>query len=166
MTPNIATQRVIEPAAPTGTPADSILDLMARTALLRLHRLTATCPGVEIYAKAEFQNPGGSDKDRAAVAIITDAEHSGRLTPDRTILDATSGNTAIAYAITAAARGYRVKLCVPASVTPERLRTLQAYGAEVLLTSAMEGIDAVMVTSCPDSGARYLTERFWDEEQA
>jgi len=124
--------------------ATSILDLTGRTALLHLHRFTAATPGVEIYAKAEFQNPGGSVKDRAAVAIIRDAERSGRLRPGGTILDATSGNTGIAYAMIAAARQYRVKLCVPASGTPERLRTLRAFGAEVVLTSAMEGSDGAI----------------------
>ena len=124
--------------------ATSILDLTGRTALLHLHRFTAATPGVEIYAKAEFQNPGGSVKDRAAVAIIRDAERSGRLRPGGTILDATSGNTGIAYAMIAASRQYRVKLCVPASGTPERLRTLRAFGAEVVLTSAMEGSDGAI----------------------
>jgi cysteine synthase B len=122
----------------------SILDLTGRTALLRLRRLAAATPGVEIYAKAEFQNPGGSVKDRAAIAIILDAERSGRLQPGRTILDATSGNTGIAYAMIGAARGYRVTLCVPASVTPERLRTLRAYGADVVLTNAMDGSDGAI----------------------
>ena len=124
--------------------ATSILDLTGRTALLHLRRFTAATPGVEIYAKAEFQNPGGSVKDRAAVAIIRDAERSGRLRPGGTILDATSGNTGIAYAMIAASRQYRVKLCVPASGTPERLRTLRAFGAEVVLTSAMEGSDGAI----------------------
>ena len=128
-------------AAGMGT---SILDSTGRTALLRLRRFSEAIPGVQIYAKAEFQNPGGSVKDRAAAAIITDAERSGRLRPGGTILDATSGNTGIAYAMIAAARGYRVTLCVPASVTPERLRTLRVYGAEVVLTSAMEGSDGAI----------------------
>ena len=101
-------------------------------------------PGVEIYAKAELHNPGGSVKDRAAARIIIEAERSGRLRPGGTILDATSGNTGIAYAMLAAARSYRVTLCMPASVTPERLRTLKAFGAEVRLTSAMEGSDGAI----------------------
>lgn len=124
--------------------ASSILDLTGRTALLRLRRFTIATPGVEIYAKTEFQNPGGSVKDRAAVAIVRDAEHSGRLQPGGTILDATSGNTGIAYAMIGAACRYRVKLCVPANVTPERLRMLRVYGADVVLTSAMEGSDGAI----------------------
>ena len=122
----------------------SILDRIGGTALLRLDRLTAATPGVEIYAKAEFENPGGSVKDRTAMAIVREAEGSGRLRPGGTILDATSGNTGISYAMIAAARQYRVKLYVPASVTPERLRTLRAFGAEVVLTSAMDGSDGAI----------------------
>jgi cysteine synthase B len=122
----------------------SVLDLVGGTPLLRLTRVTRRRTAVEIYAKAEFQNPGGSVKDRAAAAIVREAERSGALDPDRTILDATSGNTGIAYAMIGAARGYRVRLCVPESVTRERLRTLQAYGADVVLTSAMEGSDGAI----------------------
>lgn len=123
---------------------ESVTDLIGDTALLRLRRVVASVPHIEIYAKAEFQNPGGSVKDRAAASIIRDAERTGRLRPGGTILDATSGNTGIAYAMIAAARGYRVKLCVPESVTPERLQTLRAYGAEVVLTSGMEGSDGAI----------------------
>ena len=109
-----------------------------------MQRLAPDRPGVEIYAKAEFQNPGGSVKDRAARAILEDAEERGLLHPGSIILDATSGNTGIAYAMIAAAHGYRLKLCVPENVTPERLRILRAYGAEVVLTSAMEGSDGAI----------------------
>ena len=125
-------------------PPASLLSTIGRTPLLRLCRLAPDRPGVEIYAKAEFQNPGGSVKDRAARAILEDAEERGLLHPGSTILDATSGNTGIAYAMIAAAHGYKLKLCVPANVTPERLRTLRAYGAEVVLTSAMEGSDGAI----------------------
>ena len=120
----------------------TVLDLIGRTALLRLQRFSR--PGVQIYAKAEFQNPGGSIKDRAAAAIVREAERTGRLRPGGTLLDATSGNTGIAYAMIAAAHGYGLKLCVPENVTVERLRTLRAYGAEVVLTSAMEGSDGAI----------------------
>ena len=122
----------------------SLLDTIGRTPLLRLERLGSAVPGVEIYAKAEYQNPGGSVKDRAAAAIIREAERSGRLSPGGTILDATSGNTGIAYAMIAAARGYKLKLCVPGNVTTERLRTLRAYGAEVIVTNPMEGTDGAI----------------------
>ena len=134
---------------PTLAPV-SLLDTIGRTPLLRLYRLGretrlgGDAPGVEIYAKAEFQNPGGSVKDRAAVAIVRDAERSGRLRPGGIILDATSGNTGIAYAMIAAARGYRLKLCVPGNVTAERLRTLRAYGADLVITNPMEGTDGAI----------------------
>jgi len=123
--------------------SSSVLDLIGRTPLLRLRRL-APSTGAEIYAKAEFLNPGGSVKDRAAAAIIADGERTGRLHAGVTILDATSGNTGIAYAMIAAARGYKLKLCVPENVTAERKQTLRAYGAELLLTSPMEGSDGAI----------------------
>lgn len=123
---------------------DSVTDLIGRTPLLRLRSFTSDLPGIELYAKAEFQNPGGSVKDRAAASILADGERSGRLRPGVTILDATSGNTGIAYAMIAAARGYPLELCVPANVTPERTRTLRAYGATLVLTNPMEGTDGAI----------------------
>ena len=129
------------------TPAISssaVLDLIGRTPLLRLDRFLPPNSAVEIYAKAEFLNPGGSVKDRAAAAIIADGERTGRLHRGVTILDATSGNTGIAYAMISAARGYKLKLCVPENVTTERKRTLRAYGAELVLTSPMEGSDGAI----------------------
>jgi len=123
----------------------SLLDLVGNTPLLRLAGFEAAIPpGVEIYAKAEWHNPGGSVKDRAAARMIVEGERSGALTPGGTLLDATSGNTGIAYAMLGAALGYHVRLCVPANVTPERLRMLRAYGAEVVLTDAMEGSDGAI----------------------
>jgi len=104
----------------------------------------AIARGVEILAKAEYQNPGGSVKDRAAARMIAHGARTGALRPGGTILDATSGNTGIAYAMLGAALGYRVRLCVPASVTPERLRMLHAYGAEVIRTDPMEGSDGAI----------------------
>jgi len=122
----------------------SIVDLVGRTPLIRLRRVTDVSPRVEIYAKAEFQNPGGSVKDRAAAAILREARRTGRLRDGVTILDATSGNTGIAYAMISAAHGYRLKLCMPANVTRERIRTLKAYGAELVLTNPMEGTDGAI----------------------
>jgi cysteine synthase B len=119
----------------------SVIDLIGGTPLLRLRSFGSDYPAVELYAKAEFQNPGGSVKDRAAAAILRDAIRTGRLRPGVTILDATSGNTGIAYAMIAAAHGYRLRLCMPANVTPERTRTLRAYGADLVLTDPMEGTD-------------------------
>ena len=122
----------------------SMIDLIGGTPLVRLRTFGADLPGIELYAKAEFQNPGGSVKDRAAASILRDAERTGRLREGVTILDATSGNTGIAYAMIAAAYGYRLKLCMPANVTPERTRMLKAYGAELVLTDPMEGTDGAI----------------------
>ena len=122
----------------------SILDLIGRTPLIRLRQIERECPGVEIYAKAEWQNPGGSVKDRAAARMIADGEQSGKLTPDKTILDATSGNTGIAYAMIGAAKGYKVKLCVPENASQERKLILRAFGAELVLTSPLESTDGAI----------------------
>ena len=100
--------------------------------------------GVEIYAKLEMKNPGGSVKDRAARAMMLDGERTGALGGGRILLDATSGNTGIAYAMLGAARGHRVRLCVPSNVTPERKRLLQVYGADLVLTDPMEGSDGAI----------------------
>jgi cysteine synthase B len=124
--------------------ASSVLDLIGRTPLLRLSRFERETPSVEIYAKAEWQNPGGSVKDRAAARMIADAERSGRLRPGLTILDATSGNTGIAYAMVGAARGYRVKLCLPENASPERKLILRAFGAELVLTDPLDGTDGAI----------------------
>jgi cysteine synthase B len=121
-------------------PSSSVLDMIGHTPLVRLRRFEREVPaGVELYAKAEWQNPGGSVKDRAAARMILEGEASGKLTPGRTILDATSGNTGIAYAMVGAARGYAVKLCVPANASPERKLMLRALGAELVLTDPLEG---------------------------
>jgi cysteine synthase B len=121
----------------------SLVDLIGRTPLVRLQRFEPRA-GVELYAKLESRNPGGSVKDRAALAMILDGERSGALAPGRILLDATSGNTGIAYAMLGAARGHRVRLCVPSNVTPERKRLLQVYGADLVLTDPMEGSDGAI----------------------
>ncbi len=119
--------------------------MIGRTPLVRLEHFETEVPsGVELYAKAEWQNPGGSVKDRAAARMILDGEASGRLTPGKTILDATSGNTGIAYAMVGAARGYRVTLCVPENASPERKLILRALGAELVLTSPLEATDGAI----------------------
>ncbi len=123
---------------------DLLLDRIGNTPLLRLERITAGLPGVELLAKAEWFNPGGSVKDRAACAIVREAERTGQLPPGRILLDATSGNTGIAYAMIGAARGYRVRLCLPANVSPERRRILEAYGADLVLTDPGEGSDGAI----------------------
>jgi cysteine synthase B len=132
---------VLSPITPTAT---SLLDQIGGTPLLRLDRIAADLPGVEIYGKAEYFNPGGSVKDRAALAMILDGERTGRLRPDRIILDSTSGNTGIAYAMIGAARGYKVRLCLPSNASEERKRMLRAYGAEMILTDPGEGSDGAI----------------------
>jgi S-sulfo-L-cysteine synthase (O-acetyl-L-serine-dependent) len=122
----------------------SVLDLIGRTPLVRLPRFERETPGVELWAKAEWQNPGGSVKDRAAARMILDGEKSGALTPDRIILDATSGNTGIAYAMVGAARGYRVRLCLPDNASPERKMILRALGADLMMTDPLEGTDGAI----------------------
>ena len=101
-------------------------------------------PTVSLYAKAEWFNPGGSVKDRAALNIIRTAEAAGQLQPGMTIMDATSGNTGIAYAMLGAARGYKVRLALPGNVSPERVAILRAYGAELILTDPLEGSDGAI----------------------
>jgi len=125
-------------------PGSSVLDMIGRTPLVRLHHFERETPGVELYAKAEWQNPGGSVKDRAAARMILDGEASGKLSAGKTILDATSGNTGIAYAMVGAARGYGVKLCVPENASPERKLILRALGAELVLTNPLESSDGAI----------------------
>src|SRR6266478_651466 len=125
-------------------PASSLLEQIGNTPLLRLAKLDSEFPGVEIYAKAEFFNPGGSVKDRAAQNMILDGERTGRLTKDRILLDATSGNTGIAYAMISAIKGYRVKLCLPANASHERKQILKNYGAEMVFSDAAEGSDGAI----------------------
>jgi len=124
---------------------ESVLERVGNTPLLRLCHLTADLPPeVEIYAKAEWFNPGGSVKDRPAQHIIASAEASGELTPDKTLIDATAGNTGIAYAWIGAAKGYRGKLVMPANVSAERVKMLRAYGAEIHFSDPLEGSDGAI----------------------
>src|ERR1041384_2756800 len=119
----------------------SVLELIGNTPLLGLKRIGAELAGVKVLGKAEWANPGGSVKDRAALAMIVDGERRGLLTRDKVLIDATSGNTGIAYAIISAERGYRVKLALPKNASKERQQTLRAYGAELVLTDPTEGTD-------------------------
>ncbi len=123
---------------------ENLLDCIGNTPLLRLERIGREFPLVEFYGKAEWFNPGGSVKDRAALRMIQEGERRGELKPGKTILDATSGNTGIAYAMIGAARGYRVKLCLPGSASEERKKILRAYGAELVITPADEGSDGAI----------------------
>ncbi len=101
-------------------------------------------PGLEVYAKAEWFNPGGSVKDRPALSMIEDGERRGALTKDRVIIDSTSGNTGIAYALVGAAKGYRVKLVMPGNVSAERKALVRAFGAEIVYSDAGEGSDGAI----------------------
>jgi len=121
-----------------------LVERVGKTPLLRFERIGAQFPNVEIYAKAEWFNPGGSVKDRAALAMVRDGERTGNLRPGKIILDATSGNTGIAYGMIGAALGYRVKLCLPASASPERKHILKAYGVDLVITPGDEGSDGAI----------------------
>lgn len=122
----------------------SLLDLVGNTPLLKLEYLNKN-PRVEIYAKAEWANPGGSVKDRPALNMILEGERNGALTPEKTIIDATSGNTGIAYAMIGAARGYRVQLCLPRNASDERKSILRAFGADFILTDPLAGTDGAII---------------------
>jgi cysteine synthase B len=144
--------------------ADSLLGQIGNTPLLRLAKVDADLPGIEIYAKAEFFNPGGSVKDRAALNMLLDGERRGLLTRDKIILDATSGNTGLAYAMIAAAKGYRVRLCLPRNASRERIQMLKAYGAEMILTDPAEGSDGA-IRKCrevydADPGIYYYPDQY------
>jgi S-sulfo-L-cysteine synthase (O-acetyl-L-serine-dependent) len=121
-----------------------IFDLVGNTPLVPLRRVGAHVRPVQLYAKAEWFNPSGSIKDRPARQIILTAEAEGRLTRERILLDATSGNMGIAYAMLCAARGYRTKLVIPSNASPERIKILRAYGAELVFTDALEGADGAI----------------------
>ena len=107
----------------------SILDMVGNTPVVELKRISAGINGVGVFAKAEYVNPSGSVKDRAARAMILHGIRTGQLTPEKTILDSTSGNTGIAYAMFGAALGYKVKLFMPSNASTERKKIIRAYGA-------------------------------------
>lgn len=121
-----------------------LVERIGNTPLLRFERTGAEFAHVELCAKAEWFNPGGSVKDRAAYSMIREGERGGQLRPGKVILDATSGNTGIAYAMIGAALGYRVKLCLPDSASPERKQVLEAYGAEIVFTAGDEATDGAI----------------------
>jgi len=141
------------PAPPAGTSVTQetlhrfgqrLFERIGNTPLLRLERIGAEFPNVALCAKAEWFNPGGSVKDRAAYSMIRDGERRGELRPGKVILDATSGNTGIAYAVIGAALGYRVKLCLPDSASPERKQILEALGTEIVFTPGDENTDGAI----------------------
>jgi len=135
---------------------DIVLSRIGNTPLLPLNALTSSLSSVELLGKAEWYNPGGSVKDRAAANIIREARRTGQLAPGKILLDSTSGNTGIAYAMLGSALGFPVTLCVPENVSPERKRILQAYGANIIFTDPGEGSDGAIKI------ARQLAERHPD----
>jgi S-sulfo-L-cysteine synthase (O-acetyl-L-serine-dependent) len=150
----------------TISPGTTLLQRIGNTPLVRLERLTAHLPGIQILGKAEWANPGGSVKDRAASAIIADAHQRGLLTPGKHLLDATSGNTGIAYAMLGAALGFPVTLCVPANVSLERKRILHAYGANVIWTDPADGSDGAIRKArelAADSAKYYYANQYGND---
>lgn len=123
----------------------SLLTSIGNTPLIKIQRLTKHLKGVQIFAKAEWLNPGGSVKDRAGLWIIEEAERSGRLTKDKILLDSTSGNTGIAYAMIGAIKGYRIELVVPENVSEERKKALEAYGVKLIFTDPLLGSDGALL---------------------
>jgi cysteine synthase B len=122
----------------------SLLSSIGNTPLIQIRRMMKHLRGVQIFAKAEWLNPGGSVKDRAGLRIIEDGERSGQLTPGKVILDSTSGNTGIAYAMIATIKGYQVELVVPANLSEERKKTLLFYGANLIFTDPLLGSDGAL----------------------
>jgi cysteine synthase B len=131
----------------------SVVEQVGKTPLLRLDRIGKSAPSVEIYAKLEFANPGGSVKDRPALAMMLDAIEKGELADDKTLVDSTSGNTGVAYALFGAALGYAVELVMPSNVTKARKDIVEAFGAQIVYSDPMEGSD----------GAIRLVQRMVDE---
>jgi len=144
-----------------------LISQIGNTPLLRLEKVARPYPGIEIYGKAEYFNPGGSVKDRAALNMILEGERAGLMTADKTLIDSTSGNTGIAYAMICAVRGYKVKLCLPQNASPERKRILKAYGAELILTDPGEGSDgairAVRELYATDPGRYFYPDQYGND---
>ncbi len=149
-------QRPSPAEAAPGLQGEALLARIGNTPLLSLDALAPGLLSVQLWGKAEWYNPGGSVKDRAAVRIVAEARRLGKLAPGKILLDSTSGNTGIAYAMLGAALGFPVTLCVPENVSPERKRILQAYGANIIYTDPAEGSDGAMKI------ARQLAERHPD----
>ena len=156
---NVPSQAAAEEETPTFTPdirkkreadldqrslGQRSVDRIGNTPLLRLERLTRELPSIEILGKAEWVNAGGSVKDRAAANIVAEARRAGKFGPGKTLLDSTSGNTGIAYAMIGAAEGFPVTLCMPENVSVERKRILHAYGANIIYTDPGEGSDGAI----------------------
>ena len=136
---------------------DSIIDLIGNTPLIKLNQFSELSSDKKIYIKAEWFNPGGSIKDRAALSMIKEGIKKGRLTKEKTIMDSSSGNTAIAYAMIGSALGFKVELVTPENINIERKKTLEAYGAKIIYSSPFEGSDGAILE------ARKLARNFPDK---
>ena len=144
--------------------ARTILDRVGNTPLIQVHIFADTHPGVEFWAKAEWLNPGGSVKDRPAKRMIEEAERTGDLTTAKTILDSTSGNTGIGYAMVASAKGYRLTLVMPGNVSKERIETVRAYGGEIVFSDPAEGSDGAILKArqmlADNPGRYYMPDQY------
>jgi S-sulfo-L-cysteine synthase (O-acetyl-L-serine-dependent) len=141
LTPKLADPELVSSSSKLGVRG---IELIGNTPLLRLERIAREFPNVQLLGKAEWYNPGGSVKDRAAFNIVSEGRRSGKFAAGKELLDSTSGNTGIAYAMIAAAEGFPVTLCMPENVSPERKRILFAYGANIVYTPADEGSDGAI----------------------
>jgi cysteine synthase B len=154
-------QHAPEPAIPR--PGQSLLDRIGNTPLLRFDQITVDLPGVTLLGKAEWHNPGGSVKDRAAASIVAEGRRSGRLSPGKILLDATSGNTGIAYAMLGAAEGFPVTLCMPQNVSAERKKILGAYGANIIYTDPGDGSDGA-IRAARELAAKHPDRYFYADQ--
>jgi S-sulfo-L-cysteine synthase (O-acetyl-L-serine-dependent) len=150
-----------EPVLPR--PGQSLLDRIGNTPLLRFDQLTSDLPGITLLGKAEWHNPGGSVKDRAAASIVAEGRRSGKLSPGKVLLDATSGNTGIAYAMLGAAEGFPVTLCMPQNVSAERKKILAAYGADIIYTDPGDGSDGA-IRAARELAARHPDLYFYADQ--
>ena len=141
----------------------SLVERIGNTPLLRLDAVTRELPGIALLGKAEWCNPGGSVKDRAAANIVAEGRRSGQLSPGKILLDATSGNTGIAYAMLGAAEGFPVTLCMPENVSRERKQILQGYGANILYTDPADGSDGA-IRMARELAARHPDKYFYADQ--
>lgn len=162
-----AAKHLIEPGETASglgeTLGHSLMERIGNTPLLRLDALTRDVPGVALLGKAEWYNPGGSVKDRAAANIVAEGRRAGLLRPGKTLLDATSGNTGIAYAMLGAAEGFPVTLCMPENVSRERKQILQGYGANILYTDPGDGSDGA-IRMARELAAKHPDQYFYADQ--
>ena len=174
MTFSSTKSKTAEPLESTGEPREtasrlgetlghSLVERIGNTPLLRLDAVTRELPGVALLGKAEWYNPGGSVKDRAAANIVAQGRRSGELRPGKILLDATSGNTGIAYAMLGAAQGFPVTLCMPENVSRERKQILAGYGANILYTDPAEGSDGA-IRMARDLAAKKPEQYFYADQ--